>query len=117
MVTSVSINQGGRFGKQSQRLGERKVQAELTEKQMQVSILEELLAAVDFAAVVFASRFGSTIPESGEVLNFQHMKVHLGVSENGGTPKSSILIGFSIKNHPFWGTPIFGNIHLNQINI
>ena len=25
------------------------------------------------------------------------------------TPKSSILIGFSIINHPFWGIPIFGN--------
>ena len=32
-----------------------------------------------------------------------------GGSENGGTPKSSILIGFSIINHPFWSTPIFGN--------
>ena len=31
----------------------------------------------------------------------------LGVSVNGGTPKSSILIGFSIINHPFWGTPNF----------
>ncbi len=30
----------------------------------------------------------------------------------GGPPKSSILIGFSIINHPFWGTPIFGNIHM-----
>ena len=37
----------------------------------------------------------------------------LGVSKNRGTPKSSILIGFSIMNHPFWGTPIFGNIHLS----
>jgi len=27
--------------------------------------------------------------------------LHMGVSENGGTPKSSILIGFSIINHPF----------------
>ncbi len=28
-------------------------------------------------------------------------------------PKASILIGFSIINHPFWGpTPIFGNIHM-----
>ena len=27
-------------------------------------------------------------------------------------PKSSILIGFSIINHPFWGTPIFGNTHI-----
>ena len=33
----------------------------------------------------------------------------MGVSENRGTPKSSILIGFSIINHPFWGIPIFGN--------
>ena len=37
--------------------------------------------------------------------------VHLDVSENSGTPKSSILTGFSIINHPFWGTPIFGNTH------
>ena len=37
----------------------------------------------------------------------------MGVSENSGfTPKSSILIGFSIINHPFWGTPIFGNTHI-----
>ena len=27
----------------------------------------------------------------------------MGVSKNNGTP---ILIGFSIINHPFWGTPI-----------
>ena len=27
----------------------------------------------------------------------------LGVSKNRGTPKSSILIGFSIINYPFWG--------------
>ena len=33
--------------------------------------------------------------------------IYLGVSKNDGTPKSSILIGFSIINHPFWGTPIF----------
>ena len=36
--------------------------------------------------------------------------IFIGVSKNrGGPPKSSILIGFSIINHPFWGTPIFGN--------
>ena len=39
---------------------------------------------------------------------------HMGVSKNRGTPKSSILIGFSIRNHPFWGpTPIFGNTHVD----
>ena len=36
----------------------------------------------------------------------------MGVSKNNGTSKSSILIGFSIINHPFWGTPIFGNTHM-----
>ena len=30
----------------------------------------------------------------------------------GFPPKSSILIGSFILNHPFWGTPIFGNTHL-----
>ena len=29
-------------------------------------------------------------------------------------PKSSILIGFSIINHPFWGTPIVGNMRVKQ---
>ena len=37
---------------------------------------------------------------------------HMDVSENSRTPKSSILIGFSIINHLFWGTPIFGNTHI-----
>ena len=36
----------------------------------------------------------------------------MGVSKNNGTPKSSILIGFSIINHPFRGTPLFGNSHI-----
>ena len=39
-------------------------------------------------------------------------KFIMDVSENSGTPKSSILIEFSIINHPFWGTPIFGNTHM-----
>ena len=40
----------------------------------------------------------------------------MDVSENGGfSPKSSILIGISITNHPFWGTPIFGNTHICKI--
>ena len=36
----------------------------------------------------------------------------MDVSENSGTPKSYILIGFSIINQSFWGTPIFGNTHM-----
>ena len=38
------------------------------------------------------------------VLPFQ-----MGVSKNNGIPKSSILIGFSSINHPFWGIHIFSN--------
>ena len=42
-------------------------------------------------------------------------KIHMAVSENRGTPKSSILIGVSIINHPFWGTTIFGNTHMKEV--
>ena len=39
----------------------------------------------------------------------------MDVSENNSTSKSSILIGFSIINHPFWGTPIFGIPHIFHV--
>ena len=45
-------------------------------------------------------------------LHLIYIYIYMGVSENNGTPKSSILIGFSIINHPFWGTPIVGNTHI-----
>ena len=41
--------------------------------------------------------------------------VYMDVSKNSDTPKSSILIGFSIINHPFCGTTIFGNTHIFQM--
>ena len=44
-----------------------------------------------------------------ELLGYTYM----GVSKYTGTPKSSILIGFSIINHPFWVPPIFGITHIN----
>ena len=54
--------------------------------------------------------------QGGEHFDTRHMdndnKHHMDVSKNKGTPKSSILIGFSIINHPFWGTTIFGNTHI-----
>ena len=52
--------------------------------------------------------------QSGKVST---QKINVGVSENYGTPKSSILIGFSNINHPFWGTFIFGNIPVSIISI
>ena len=37
---------------------------------------------------------------------------YMGVSKNSGTPKSSLQIGLSLINHPFWGTLIFGNTNI-----
>ena len=39
---------------------------------------------------------------------------YMDVSENSGTPKSIHSNRVSIRNHPFWGTPIFGNIHIDK---
>jgi len=39
---------------------------------------------------------------------------YMDVSEKIVVPKSSISIGFSIINHLFWGTPIFGKTHLEK---
>ena len=38
---------------------------------------------------------------------FQEELLYMGVSKNNGTPKSSILMGFSIINHPFLGYHYF----------
>ena len=41
----------------------------------------------------------------------------MDVSGDNGTPKSSILIGFSIINHPFWSTTILGTTHVALVNL
>ena len=57
--------------------------------------------------------FGGGVDDfSGTPKTSQKHPFYMDVSKNNGTPKSSILIGFSIINHPFWGTPIFGNTHM-----
>ena len=43
---------------------------------------------------------------------FNFTSHHMEISRNEGSPKSSILIGFSLVNHPFWGTSIYGNPHI-----
>ena len=55
----------------------------------------------------------------GNVMQSSCFSIHtyrtdMDVSENSGTPKSSILIGCSIINHPFWGTPIVGKAHMES---
>ena len=42
-----------------------------------------------------------------ETFTFSDYCIQMGVSENGGTPKSSNLIGISTINHPFWGVSLF----------
>ena len=49
--------------------------------------------------------------EQGDLLSIGDY--HMSVSKNHDILKSSILIGILIINHPFWGTPIFGNTHIH----
>ena len=71
------------------------------------------------AGIVVLTKLQTTLLTSA--LQKEHLKVgiqknpariYVDVSENSGTPKSSHFNRFSIINHPFWGTPIIGNIHL-----
>ena len=41
----------------------------------------------------------------------------VSVSSWRGTPNSSILVGFSLINDPFWGTPIYGDDHIHHSTI
>ena len=62
-----------------------------------LTLLQPIAALVPRRPSSFSARWGVTF----------WIKENMGVSENSGTPKSSILIGFSIINHPFWGYPDF----------
>ena len=53
-----------------------------------------------------------SLQETWQINGYQNLR-DKDVSKNRGTPKSSILIGFSLINHPFWGTPSFGNTQIN----
>ena len=45
----------------------------------------------------------------------KHEKMEVS-SWNRGAPKSSFSMGFSIINHPFWGTNIYGNPRMDHKN-
>ena len=62
-----------------------------------------------------SGRHETTLRQEGTSVdwNLPAKELDMDVSENSGTPKSSILIGFSITNHPFGGTTIFGNTHIS----
>ena len=73
----------------------------ITGNSMQISVMEghEFDPSVLFGV-------GTMNPETNSAIIYI-VSLLYGVSENSGTPKSSILIGFSIINHPFWGNPYF----------
>jgi len=74
------------------------------------------LVAPDFkVSMDFTKRRWMYLP-GDHVLSTIIITDYLGVSKNSGTPKSSILIGFSIINHPFGDTPIFGNTHFHVVS-
>ena len=53
--------------------------------------------------------------EATKLENSSDPNTHMGVSKNNGTPKSSILIGFSIIFTTHFGVPrIFGNTHITS---
>ena len=59
--------------------------------------------------VYHGGRFAVQLWEDKSTSCMKHQQagtlLYMGVSKNRGTPKSSILIGCSIINHPCWGTP------------
>ena len=56
----------------------------------------------------------SFVPGSQDSL-YIHVYIYIWVFPKiGVSPNHPILIGFSIINHPFWGTTIFGNTHMGH---
>ena len=78
-----------------------------------------MTSIADFERFLFTSYHGLGHANVAWLKWNRHFKKHqrMDVSENSGTPKSSILIGFSIINHPLWGTPIVGNTRINGIRL
>ena len=58
----------------------------------------------------------SIIGTSNQHEILQRNTADLVVSWNGGTHKSSTLMGFSLINHLCWGTPIYGNPHFTDVD-
>ena len=50
--------------------------------------------------------------KTGGFLDHTYYYMYIEVSINGATPRSSNFLGVSPINHPFWGTPIYGNFHV-----
>ena len=61
--------------------------------------------------IILSNQHPTHIKNNNQLISMINSK-YMDVSKNSGTPKSSILIGISIINHPFWGTPIFRNTYI-----
>ena len=81
----------------------------LREAPLDRTTAEPMEVEEDCCLVVFG---GLNCKGTAKVILHRYIYIYMGVSKNRSTPKSSILIGFSIINHPFSGTPIFGHTHI-----
>ena len=66
--------------------------------------------SVTTGAAVWHPDFGSSFHQH----KTRRDRFKWGFPIHGGTPKSSIFIGFSILNHLFWGTPSFANLQIEN---
>ena len=67
-----------------------------------------------FMGIHYSSRLNPHLPSrpsrDGWLLDPFKLMSTYGGSE--GSPKPSVFMGFSIINHPFWGTPMNGHPHM-----
>ena len=73
---------------------------------MKETCVRRLLPHVHFEKVSKRPAMMEISHQSKESVVICH-SIYMGVSLNGGTPKTSILIGFSIINHSILGVPLF----------
>ena len=73
-----------------------------------IGLLFKTPSASNFPVITLIGRWLNRI-SAGQFhssLGKKHQQ-NMGISINGGTPKSSIFISLSLVNHPLWGTPIY----------
>ena len=87
---------------------------------IRLSDISSIITLTQSSHTIFRKHIASSCQASCSIIHPDTLYITLssfddltnGCFQNSGTPKSSILIGFSIINYPFWGSPIFGNTQI-----
>ena len=80
-----------------------------------VYILDDLRVYISLRVYIRSIHVDTAISLRLQKLLYMYVDVWIstyGGSWNRGIPQSSILMGCSLINQPFWGTPISGNLHI-----